>query len=193
MPALFLVPPGQRVRRPESWPALYRLISGGRAGGVINVVSWGYHSSGIEHTRHELYDPALTPEANLKAVLDHNRQEEISALRNLVPHLQAARGKIWMITLVTKQDLWSGQRHDVERHYKEGEYQDLLDEILGEKGTEGFRHTYFSVSLVPQNLITTDGTILAITTAGYDQPLRIQNLSDFLAGLSELLHQVRSS
>ena len=192
-PALFFVPPGQELRRPETWPDLYRMFAVGKARGVINVVSWGYHSSGAEYARHKAYDSGLTAAANLSVILDYNRKAEICALRNIIPHLQVARRKIWMITLVTKQDLWWEARHDVERHYKEGEYQALLDEILQEKGPDGFRHTYFSVSLVPQNLISTDGMTLAITTGGYDQLIRIQNLSDFLAGLSELLQRKRTS
>jgi hypothetical protein len=186
-PCLLLVPPGQRRRRPETWPALYRLLSGGKAKGVINVVSWGYHSTDFEYDRHIAYKVGISDSEYLDAYLASNRQGEITALNELAPHLEATEGKIWMITLVTKQDLWWNERHNVETHYKNGEYGACIQRIINVKGTENFVHNYYSVSLIPENLATKDGKILAHTAAGYDQPLRIANLTRFVQGLSELL------
>ena len=185
---MLLVPPGQKRRRPDTWPDLYRLLSSGEARGVINVVSSGYHSTEAEYQHHEIYDPDLTHKEYLDAYLDYNRQREIAALEQIAPHLKAAKGKTWMITLVTKQDLWWRERQAVEKHYKEGKYEDLIEAIVREKGREGFVHNYFSVSLVPRNLRTRDEEVLALTTAGYDEPLRLANLKDFLEGLNELLN-----
>ena len=39
-----LVPPGQERRLEDYWPDLYRSLAEGKSRGVINVVSWGYHS-----------------------------------------------------------------------------------------------------------------------------------------------------
>lgn len=187
VPAIFLVSPGQKRRRPSAWHDLFRLMSKGKARGVINVVSWGYHSTGIDYKRHQAYDSTRTPEQNLDAFLDYNRREETSALDAIVPHLRMVSGKFWMITLVTKQDLWWRERESVVRHYQEGEYGARIADITAVKGSEEFVHMYFFVSLVPQNLTTRDGTKLAITTAGYDQPLRVKNLHEFLEGLNEML------
>jgi GTPase SAR1 family protein len=39
-----LVAPGQRRRAEYTWPLLFKSLAQGDSSGVINVVSWGYHS-----------------------------------------------------------------------------------------------------------------------------------------------------
>jgi hypothetical protein len=129
----------------------------------------------------------MTASEFLEAYLNYNRDGENKALQELVPHLKAAKGKLWMITLVTKQDLWWPERYTVEKHYKLGEYQFFIDDIVRSKGAEHFSHNYYSVSLIPENLTTKDGTVLAATIAGYDQPIRIANLTRFMHGLNDLI------
>ncbi len=187
IPCILLVAIGQKFRRPKTWPTLFRLVSAGKAGGVINVVSWGYHSADLEYARYDEYREGISSSDFLTSFLEHNRQDELDALRLLAPHLKSAEGRIWMVTLVTKQDLWWSSRHEVEDHYARGEYDEIIKEIAAVKGTANFVHRYCSVSLIPQNLTTTDGVLLENTAAGYDQPTRIENLERFVRGLSELM------
>jgi hypothetical protein len=187
IPCVLHVPPGQERYRPAHWPALYRLLSEGKAGGIINIVSWGYHSTELEYERHTVYRKGMSEAEYIDAYLEYNRQREIKALQELAPHLQAVAKKFWMITLVTKQDLWWPERHKVEKHYKDGEYEACIQGITRVRGVANFIHHYYSVSLIPENLATLDGKILARTAYGYDQPIRIANLTSFAQGLNDLL------
>jgi hypothetical protein len=87
-----------------------------------------------------------------------------------------AKKKIWMITLVTKQDLWWKDRNEVRRHYMEGPYNEQIKEIANKRGQQNFAHEYLSASLVISNLGTGAGELLAPTTGGYDQNIQFANL-----------------
>jgi hypothetical protein len=187
IPCKILVPPGQERRRDYSWPELYRLLASGKASGVLNVVSWGCHSTEIEYSAHLVHRVGISELQYQQDYLQLNREEEIKALKQIAPHLIAAKKKIWMITLVTKQDLWWNERHTVQHYYEGGEYAHLIDEVARAKGAENFMHNYFSVSIIPQNLVTKDGRTIVQTAAGYDQLLRLANLNSFVKGLNELL------
>jgi hypothetical protein len=187
IPCILLIPPGQKRRRPSTWQALFRLLSAGKAKGLINVVSWGYHSTELEYNRHEVYRQGIDEPEYINNFLTYNRNGEIRALNELAPHLTAAEGKIWMITLVTKQDLWWPERYNVEKYYKDGEYDKCIQRIISVKGAENFSHNYYSVSLILENLRTKDGNVLASTTSGYDQQIKTANLTNFLKGLNDLI------
>jgi hypothetical protein len=187
IPCVFLIAPGQKRKRPATWPDFYRLLAGGMARGVINVVAYGYHATELEQTRHQVYRKGMTNAEFADAFLAYNREQEIVALRELAPHLQAAQGKIWMVTLVMKQDLWWPNRAAVSAHYMRGEYGDLVKGVSNFKGAENFIHHYYSASLIPENLKTKDAVLVASTASGFDQPLRTANLHNFVQGLNDLI------
>jgi len=178
VPATLLVGPGQERRRKATWNELFRQLSKGKSIGVINLVSYGYHAFGgeLSFKQHKVYKPGMTPSQFLKAFTEHQRQSELQVLRELQPHLESAKGRIWMLTLVTKQDLWWKSRKTVEEHYTQGEYNHILNEIAARRGAERFSHEILSASLVIQNLMTDVGEELAPTVAGYDQVKRAANL-----------------
>ena len=189
VPVVLIVTPGQKRRRATNWPEMYRLLSAGKARAAINVVSWGYHSTALEYEQHRIYEDGLTPTQYVERYIDYSRKDEIDSLKELSPHLESTQGHLSLITLVTKQDLWWNKRTEVHRHYEEGDYGDQIRRIAQVKGVSNFDHEYYYVSLVPVNLNTRDGVQLAVTTAGYDQPLRISNLHGFTKGLSEMIKQ----
>lgn len=183
-----LVPPGQGRRRPHHWPELYRNLARGRAAGIINVVAWGYHSfEGLSYRDLNLYQPGMSIEGFLGTYLAEMRRVELDALKEIAPHLNAAPGRLWMITLITKQDLWWDQRDAVRRHYAEGEYNALIEGIARHRGEDDFRHDYFSASLVLSNFRTDPGEVLAPTVAGYDQAIRLANLNRLFDGILKLV------
>ncbi len=145
IPCHFLVPPGQERRR-HTWKDLYQVLSAGKAAGLINVVSWGHHATELELKDLEVWKPGITEKTCAANYLAVNRKKEIKAMEQLVPHLKAAKGKLWMITLVTKQDLWWPKRKTVDKHYRNGEYEACIQDIIAEKGRENFSHNYFSLS-----------------------------------------------
>jgi hypothetical protein len=80
-----------------------------------------------------------------------------------------------MVTLVTKQDLWWSQRHEVKAFYETGAYNALINDLRKHKGEANFSHDFISASLNLLNFKTEDGTVLTKTVAGYDNALRIAN------------------
>jgi hypothetical protein len=165
-----IVPPGQGLdgRRMEQQPHLNKLATGD-IDGVINVASWGCHSMReLAMKDHKVYVDGMSKEDFLQAYLAHNRDVEVARLKELLPYLQGSKGNLWMITLVTKQDLWWNDRSQVGEFYKAGGYNDLVVEITKAKGDNHFSHSLHFASLVMQNLVVEDGTVLMNTTAGYD-------------------------
>lgn len=175
-----IIPPGQPRRARHSWPELYRSLARGRSAGIMNVVAWGYHSfsfEGLGYRDHRLYQAGMSTEDFMAAFLADMRRLELDGLREIAPHLKTAPGRLWMVTLVTKQDLWWADRETVRRYYTEGEYNALIEDVARARGDDNFRHDYLSASLVLTNFRTDQGEILASTVAGYDQGIRLANLN----------------
>jgi hypothetical protein len=194
-----LVGAGQDRRRTVSWTALFNRLSNGKVAGVINVVAWGCHStSGLaEYKEHRVYKkwktehPAdeISVEEFVKIFREDMLNEEIEALRFLEPHLKGAKGKVWMITVVAKQDLWWDRRHAVADHYTTGEYDKIIRGIRHHLGRGNFVHEYVSASFKWENL-TTDKEILMPTVSGYDDTIQRANLSRLSQAIKQLVENV---
>lgn len=178
-----LVPPGQERRIEDYWPELYRQLVQGKSRGIINVVSWGYHSSELAMNEMKEYQPGMKEDEFLEAYTQSRRQREIEIIRELTPRVKDARHKIWMITLATKQDIWWKQREDVKRHYMEGEYAGCINDILKKRGERYFYHEYMSASLVLSNFVSGTRELLAPTAEGYDQNIQWANQSRLLESI----------
>lgn len=169
-----LIPPGQRGSSPTSWrDALATLINGSSIG-VINVVCAGYRT---------------TRELNLP--FEQFRQSSIDEELKLVSEIKQpiinAKKNVWMITLVTKQDLWWSKKEEVTKHYQQGEYNKLIEEIRHYRGINQFSHAYVHASLIIQNLMI--GNELIVPTAqGYDQLLQAGSMSLFRKQLDNFLN-----
>jgi hypothetical protein len=178
VPATLLVAPGQERRRTRTLPGLLRDIASRRSLGIIHVVSHGYHSLGEEVSFRELpeYQKGMTASKFLDRYAESCRQRELDILREIEPHLLAVKQPFWMLTLVTKQDLWWDERATVRRGYESGFYGPLIEGIQSQRGIERFTHEYVSASLVVQNLCSGNNELLAKTTAGYDDAIQLANL-----------------
>lgn len=99
-----LVPPGQERRRDATWTDLYQTLSHARNSIIINVVSWGYHSFGLSYL--DTKYPSTSEADFMAAYLPDRREAEIEIIKALTPRISDIKGKVQMITLVTKQDLW---------------------------------------------------------------------------------------
>ncbi len=174
------VAPGQE-RRENTWDEVLRQMVDGKIKIVINVLAWGYHSfEELALEDFQYYYQGMSERDFLAAFLQDRRQRELDIIQRLDPQIAIARGKIRMITLVTKQDLWWDQRRQVQDHYLSGEYNRYIQDLVQRRGQNHFIHEYLSASLVANNLITKQGEILALTTAGYDQNLQSANLTKLL-------------
>lgn len=182
-----IVAPGQK-RREDTWDDLLRTLVGGKIKLIIHVVSWGYHSFGeFSYTQHRLYQSGMTLEEFLREYAAVCRNRELDVLRRIEPHLSIAdQRKTVVITLVTKQDLWCNNRLEVNKHYVEGAYEQLIQNIRNKRGANNFIHEYRSTSLVMENFLSGDNELLIPTTQGYDQRLKVANFRYFLNAIESL-------
>jgi energy-coupling factor transporter ATP-binding protein EcfA2 len=181
-----VVAPGQRRYMDTIWPELYSNLPRGRAGGIINVVSYGYHAfTDRSYKDSTLYREEMTETQFLAAYQEERRRIELDVIQRLVPRISDTTQKIWMITLATKQDLWWEYRNDMREHYMKGAYNEHINAIRRAKGNRNFRHEYLSASLVISNWETDRGEVLAQNTAGYDQRIQIANLQALVNAVQE--------
>lgn len=179
-----VVPPGQTARRENTWADLLANLSAGKYRGVILVSAYGYHSiTPNSYKDHELY--AGNKDAFLTSLLGTNRQDELDILRRLVPHLTASGGKVWLLSVVSKEDLWVDDRQSLERWLSD-EYSTQVASIARQKGIATFRHELIPVSLVIGNFVTQSGEVLRKNTAGYDHKRSVESIRRLLEVIDAL-------
>jgi hypothetical protein len=181
-----VVPPGQAHRREVIWPDLHAGIAAGDYRGIINLVAYGYHTLGnISYKSHKLYRG--NKRHFLDAYLEDRRSEELAILKQLLPHVAASREKLWMLTIVAKQDLWWPTRQDVESHYREGEAAVELKKVSDQPGRSRFRREAVLASLVISNFRTGAGEPpLRKNIAGYDHALHAESLRHLFEAVGAL-------
>ncbi len=172
-----VVAPGQDWRR-GSWQPLVSRIGEDGFNGVVVVSAYGYHSIGeYAYEDHRLY--AGNRDEFLRAYLHSARQNELDVLQQLQPFLSTANGRIWLVNLVTKQDLWWHHCNAVEKHYRDS-LADVITRVRGDRNPQTFRHELVFASLVIGNFITGKNDILACNAPGYDQQLQIKTVRRLL-------------
>jgi hypothetical protein len=180
-----VVPPGQQHRREATWTDLHADIAAGKFRGIILLVAYGYHSLGqISYKAHRLY--AGDKDEFLKAFLEERRADELAIVNQLAPHVRLHPGKLWLLTLVTKQDLWWSKRGEVEKHYRQRDYADVIQAMLGQKDQRHFRHELLSASLVISNFVTGMKERLQPNVEGYDHQLQVESLRRLFETLDAL-------
>lgn len=188
---LLLVPPGQEHRRSHHWNTLLLEIQKGQALGLINVVCAGHQTFNIPYKQHKLYSyKQMGINRFVEKYIQTAKEQELEATRPILQSLQSLKGhksRIWMVTLVTKQDLWWGERERICQEYQTGEYSNLINEVKSVLGDEWFHHEYLYASLVMQNWKDSNGDVLAETTHGYDQECQSQSLRQLFMTISALL------
>jgi hypothetical protein len=108
--------PGQVLHSSRRVKAIREAIGKG-AIGVINVVSYGYHEGRTARSE------ALTARGRIKeSFLERNRRQELLDLDDWKVLLGGPETTKWLVTVVTKADLWWSQRSDVLDHYQTGPY-----------------------------------------------------------------------
>lgn len=177
-PAVLVVAPGQERRRVRTWPGLMKRLTQAPSAGVINVVCDGHHSGAPEicWKEHPLFEKGQRHSQFVRKYLQYHRDLELRQAKELAEHLIHAPGHPWLVTLVTKQDLWWNERRAVQDHYQAGEYAQIFDAVRQKRGTEHFVHEFASAALVLQNLAFRPTEVLVPTASGYDQEIRAANL-----------------
>ncbi|MGB0930348.1 MAG: GTPase domain-containing protein [Chitinophagales bacterium] len=187
----FLTAPGQENRIAKDWGELYAMLKDNKVKGIINVVSYGYHSvpfSLNNFQNHPLYETGMNKEDFLMLYCKKQRGREIELLERLKTRLIDTPKKIWMLTLVTKQDLWWSQREEVKKHYLESRYNKIIQEIVYEKGNQNFHHEYLSASLIINNFRMGNEMMLK-TVEGYDRVVQLLHLNQLVNTVGSYIRQ----
>ena len=181
------VAPGQKKRRIDTWDELLGKLTTKKTCMVIHVVSWGYRSLAEEgYTRSPDFQVGMNVQEFMEVYTKACREAEIKALQEMAINLKKVKGNLRMITLVTKQDLWWAEREAVRNHYTKGDYNACIEEMRDAIGEKHLRHEYLSASLAVQNLDTASRERLKETSAGYDEPLHLDNLERLFKTVSDL-------
>lgn len=170
-----VIPPGQSFRRDTTWPSLQADLVTEKYRGVIVVASHGLASIPLDSYRdHKLYEGSLP--RFLEAMSAEERSEELEVLKRLLPSFQIAKGKLWLLTVVVKQDLWWPEKDDVERHYRDGPYGQLVTAETAKLSPAMFRHELVFASLAISNFRTAKNELLVPNAKGYDQREQVRSL-----------------
>lgn len=168
--ATVVIPPGQLDRRERFWPDYDEDIRNGQFDGIILVTSYGYHSLGeLSLSSVIAAREDETVDRQLQRYLKRCRQDETAVAKRVASALSRSVQPCWLLTLVTKEDLWFDERKAVERHYRSGTYGRALSTLLQDHSVIHRRELAFAC-LVSRNFVTGRNELLAKTTAGYDWP-----------------------
>lgn len=182
--AELITAPGQK-RHIAKWEDLFdALKKRGKTFGVVFVTAYGHHATPLTMSQLRGKDDSVPPSA--ARYFGERRQAEIEALRAVEVLLRRHTKPFWMISLVTKQDLWWPDRKNVERYYCQGEYADIIESIRVAHAATGFEHEYFSLAVHSQNLYHDEGKILQATSAGYDDIIKYSHQKAFLDLIEKL-------
>ncbi len=114
-PFVFLDTPGQEQHVTQRREAIRESIKTPTAG-VLNVVSYGYDEGRLS------IEDAIIDERISTEYLAARRERELAAIDEWAPLLIADSPETWLITVVTKADLWWDAHRQVINHYTKGPY-----------------------------------------------------------------------
>ncbi len=122
-PFVFIDTPGQALHKPARVDAIRQAMAG-RVEGIIDVVCYGYHEGRGKRSEAVTQDDRANPD-----YLEARRTTEIQGLNEWTPLLGGDRTAPWLLTVVTKADLWWDRHTDVLKYYESGEYVDALGDV----------------------------------------------------------------
>lgn len=190
IPGELKVAPGQQHRIGAHWPELFKRLSAGKSIGLINVVSFGFHSLEIRFAKEsDSWVDGMSMADFRDAYTESKRALEIQLLREVIAGLSAVTTKMWMATVINKQDLWFKDHSRVMKHYEQGEYWSLIDSASSRLGSRYFQHELIPTSLALSNLTTKSGEIVAESSGGYDVEARNASLRELSTKLRVLVSQ----
>ncbi|KIG11993.1 hypothetical protein DB30_02145 [Enhygromyxa salina] len=176
VPCVILVPPGQESLRAATWSDLLREIGTGQTSIVLHVVSWGLNPLGDQtYKESPQYEAGMNIETFAAAYFERQREQEIATIERFADQIALAPHKLSLITVVTKQDLWWGDRQQVRSFYQGGRYANAVTGIRNRLGDQNFSHKIGSASLLYRNLVDGGGNMLRPTTSGYDDKIKLRH------------------
>lgn len=170
-----VVPPGQVARRDATWATVEQGLATGAYRGVVYVTADGHHT--LPRGSYKLHRLYQGNKANfLTAYLDERRADEVAVLDRLAAGLAGCPGRVWLLSVVTKEDLWWPDRQRVEAAYRSGPFTAAVGQIVSRRGSSGFRHEVVPASLVIGNFLSGDGEPLLRNVEGYDHRRQVESV-----------------
>jgi hypothetical protein len=126
-PFLVYDTPGQLLDEAKRKQAIMRAVRGGFEG-IINVACFGFHEAAEAGNRKSAaYEKG--PHLAKGDYLQARRKVEIELLSEWAPLVDEVAVK-WVLTVVTKADLWWPDTNDhIKDHYENGPYAAVLDDV----------------------------------------------------------------
>jgi energy-coupling factor transporter ATP-binding protein EcfA2 len=182
-----VVAPGQAYRRASTWSDLLKQVAAGEYRGVVLMNAYGYHTfSTPSYKNHQLYQGSK--DDFLRDYYADRRADEIRVLKQLAPHLSICSKRVWLLSIVAKQDLWGSQQRQVEEHYVRGDYATEIHDIAQKLGHQLFRPEVVFLSLIIRNLETIANERLQATEEGYDMRRVLDSLRTLITVVAGLKH-----
>jgi len=185
-----IVTPGQPHREKTYWQELQGEIAAGKYRGIVLLTAYGYHSlgQGMRIKNHPLYQAGVKQPTLefLGQYLPDRRLDEIRVLKQLAPHLAACQQKIWLLSVVAKEDLWSDERPEVSEHYRNGAYGSEVAAIIDAKNVANFRTELSFVSLIINNFKTGTDELIKKNLEGYDHKSQVESVRSLVEVISGL-------
>jgi ethanolamine utilization protein EutP (predicted NTPase) len=118
----FIDTTGDLLRKDDRVQAMREAMAArGGIAGIINVVCYGYHEYDVSRDKVFSSESIIKPE-----YLERHRQEETKQLDEWTFLLGDPVTSHWLITVVTKADLWWNIREEVMKYYGSGAYYEAL-------------------------------------------------------------------
>ena len=185
-----VVPPGQTQRREATWNSVLADVGVSRYRGILLFNCYGHHSLGVPSYRNtRLFregPPGLPPADFLSAYAASRREEELEVLRQLAEAVRGVSRRTWLLTVVTKQDLWWPEAEDAQAFYRNGPYATVTDDLSAAVDPAVFRHETVFCSLLIRRMETESGELLRPNAAGYDQVAQAESLGRLLRTFDSL-------
>ncbi len=124
-PFIFIDTPGQKGHASRRKQAIREAMST-EISGVMNIVSYGYHEYRIGKSRAINKDGSIS-----ESFLREHRKVELEALDEWTTLLGDEHTVSFLITVVTKADLWWHTKDEVLEYYTAGPYYEALGEAKG--------------------------------------------------------------
>jgi hypothetical protein len=183
-----IIPPGQEHRRAAAWASPLAAIANGLVRGIIVVNSYGYHSLGqISYKEHRLYKETKSKRRFVEEYLKDRRSEEVRVIQTIAPHVSVCKEKLWVLSIINKEDLWWDSRTEVVKHYREGDYGAAMANLVTPLGSSRVIHESAMLSLVIGNLTTGVGEVLAKHSRNYDSSQQFQSIKAAIATINGLI------
>ena len=182
--------PGQERRRATSWSDVLDEVAAGKYAGIIVVVANGYHSMGDTNiNRHRSYQEGDSVESFVNRLVADRRKDELKVLTELEAYICKNIRPVWVLTFVSKQDLWFGDQDEVEDYYRTGAYSKSIVKLGKKKNDSQWRTELLFGSLVIAPFVAgRKKDVLKKNEPGYghrEQVESVQRLKEMVTSLLE--------